>query len=59
MIDHVYYTGFLVIDRERDIDLDLRATRMRLNAEAGKVMLYQRRVGPMRFEYHCRPVKGA
>lgn len=58
MIDHVYYTGFLVIDRERDVDLDTRATRMMNSAAEGKVVLYQRRIGPGQFEYHCRSVKG-
>lgn len=58
MIDTVYHVGHLAIDREKDPDLDSRASKMMANALDGKVTLYQRRV-PEGFEYHCRAVRGA
>lgn len=54
----VYHVGHLAADRADDSDLDARATRLMLAAEAGQVILYQTRTDDG-FEYHSRVVKGA
>lgn len=59
MIDTIYHTGFLVLDREENARLDQRAAALMNLAEMGKVTLYQRRISAGRYEYHCRPVKSA
>ncbi len=57
-LDIIYHVGHLASDRERNLDLDLLASKMMANAELGRVLLYQRRSADG-FEYHCRPVRGA
>jgi hypothetical protein len=47
----VYHTGVLAIDRKKDAALDARARGLLDRAEAGQVVLYQRRIGPGKFEY--------
>jgi len=59
MIDTIYHTGFLAVDREHDNRLDQRAMLMLDLAEKGKMTLYQRRIASYWYEYHCRPIKGA
>lgn len=69
-LDYIYHVGFLARDREpaenetraeaevRE-NLSDKADKLWRAAMDGKVTLYQRRVGPMKWEYHARAVKGA
>lgn len=69
MIDVVYHTGFLVIDRDlrgedgqftEEVDtLNERALKMMRASAQGKVLLYQRRLSDGVYEYHARAVRGA
>jgi hypothetical protein len=51
----IYHIGFLCIDRETDPKTDFRAQRMMKDAEAGKVLLTQKRLGPGKYEYRATP----
>jgi hypothetical protein len=59
MIDTIYHTGLLAVDRRFDPRLDKRAKELLKLAENGKVTLVQRRVATDVYEYRCRPIKGA
>lgn len=47
----VYHVGSLATDRETDQDLDRRATALMQRAEAGEIVLCQRRLGAGQYEY--------
>lgn len=47
----IYHLGLLANDREKDADLDRRATELMRRAETGEAILYQSRVAPGVFEY--------
>lgn len=47
----IYHVGCLAIDRQADPELDRRAAALLKQAEAGEVILVQRRVAPDRYEY--------
>ncbi|MGH6796583.1 MAG: hypothetical protein ACREDH_15620 [Methylocella sp.] len=63
----IYHTGYLACDRgeyprartSAQTRLDDEATAMWNMAEAGKLVLVQRRLGYMCYEYHAIPIKGA
>lgn len=59
MIDTIYHTGFLALDRVDDKRLDVRARALLKLSEAGQVSLYQRKLDALYYEYHSRPIKGA
>jgi hypothetical protein len=55
MIVTQYYRGFLALDRfagtPEAVALDEEATALWKASERGELILYQRRLGPDRFEY--------
>lgn len=67
MIDTIYHVGHLAVDRDirdgRELTdeaskLDELASKLWRAAQAGKMILYQRRC-MHGFEYHSRPIRGA
>lgn len=58
MTEVLYHTGLLAVDREKDAELDARATILWNLSKEGKIELYQRRVEEG-CAYYWRLVKGA
>lgn len=50
----IYYVGYLAIERGEDEDLDKHAARLMERADAGEVIVCQRRLGVGRYEYLVR-----
>ena len=53
----VYYTGFMVFDREKNVPADNVARCAWSFMLDGKVVLTQRKIGPQKYEYIAMPTK--